>query len=253
MSSPFTHASVPLRQLVTAEPDWTEGEIVRRNGRRTITVKAEVERSHFSSDILSEAKPIVDKLELPEGVSIAYGGDYEENKKYMTPLYYSLSVSVVTIFFILLAQFRRIKTALLIMTTILLSIFGAALGLLVMGYPVGVTAFVGLIGLVGIIIRNGIIYVSYAEELRLEHGYTLEEAALAGAKRRMRPIFLTASAAAVGVIPMITSGSFLWGPLGTVICFGLIFGMVLSLTVIPVLYCITHGDDEKKTREVVEA
>jgi multidrug efflux pump subunit AcrB len=146
-------------------------------------------------------------------------------------------------------QFKNIKTTLLIMVTLPLSVFGAAFGVFVTGYPFGTTAFIGLIGLMGIVVRNGVIFVSYAEELRHEHGLSLEEAAISAGKRRMRPIFLTSAAAAVGVIPMIASGSSLWGPLGTVICFGLLFALVLSLLVLPVLYYLFHRRDFDKVEE----
>ena len=101
----------------------------------------------------------------------------------------------------------------------------------------------------GIVVRNGVIFVSYAEELRHEHGHSLEEAAISAGKRRMRPIFLTSAAAAVGVIPMIVSGSSLWGPLGSVICFGLLFALVFSLLVLPVLYYLFHRRDFEKVEE----
>ena len=101
----------------------------------------------------------------------------------------------------------------------------------------------------GIVVRNGIIYVSFAEGLRKERGYSLEEAAIFAAKRRMRPIFLTSAAAAVGVVPMILSRSPLWGPLGAAICGGLIFGLVLSLLVLPVLYYLFHKNDFAKAEE----
>jgi multidrug efflux pump subunit AcrB len=136
----------------------------------------------------------------------------------------------------LLFQFKTVKTALLIMMTVPLCAFGATFGLLITGYPFGFTAFLGIISLTGIVVRNGIILVDYAEQLRREHNHSLEEAAMASAKRRMRPIFLTSAAAAVGVISMIVGGSPLWGPLGTVIAFGLIFSMILTLFVLPVLY-----------------
>jgi multidrug efflux pump subunit AcrB len=249
VTSPFLLSSVQVRQLGNIEPEWTEGEIVRRNGIRTLTVRADIERGRYTVDVFNLAKPIIDDLALPPGISISYGGDYEKGSEVMTPFYYALSASIVVIFFILLAQFRKIKTALLIMTTILLSIFGASFGVFIAGYPFSVTAFVGLIGLIGIVIRNGIIYISYAEELRNEHGHSLEEAAIAAAKRRMRPIFLTSAAAAVGVIPMILSRSPLWGPLGSVICFGLIFGLLLCLIVIPVLYYVFHRKDFDKIEE----
>jgi multidrug efflux pump subunit AcrB len=226
VTSPFMVSSVPLRQLADVQPEWTEGEIVRRNGVRTITVRTDIERGIYAANVLHEAKPVIDAIKLPDGVSI------------------------VLMFLVLLAQFRSTKTSLLIMSTLPLSIFGAALGLKIIGYPVGITAFMGIISLMGIVARNGIILISYAEELRREHNQTLEEAIIAAAKRRMRPIFLTSAAAAVGVVPMIASGSSLWGPLGTVICFGLIFSMILTLFVLPALYYVLNKRSFFKVKEI---
>ena len=250
VTSPYLISSAQVRQLAEAEQEWTEGEIARRNGIRTITVAVDVDRGYFSSTIFKKGTEIIDAMDLPEGVSISYGGDLEMQDEAQTPLYYSMVVTIATIFIILLFQFRNWKTALLIMMTMPLSIFGASFGILITGYPFSVTAFIGLISLMGIVVRNGIIYISYVEELHTEHGLSLEEATIAGAKRRMRPIFLTAAAAAVGVVPMIASGSPLWGPLGTVICFGLIFGLILSLIVLPVLYFVVKRNDQKKLERV---
>jgi multidrug efflux pump subunit AcrB len=128
-----------------------------------------------------------------------------------------------------------------------LSILGATVGFLVTGYPFGFTSFIGLLALCGIVVRNGIILIDHAEELRHHEGNSVKEAAIMSAERRMRPIFLTSSAAAVGVIPMIMSKSNLWGPLGTVICFGLMFSMLLTLFVLPTLYWIFfHKEDNKQ-------
>ncbi|MBU2493196.1 MAG: efflux RND transporter permease subunit [Bacteroidetes bacterium] len=249
VTSPFLISSVQVRQLADAVPEWTKGVIARRNGVRTETVLVDVERGVYESAVFNKAKPIIDGLKLPEGVSISYGGDYATSDEEVTPVYYAMAITVAIIFIILLFQFRTIKTSLLIMTTLPLGIFGAALGIKITGYPFGVTALMGIISLMGIIVRNGIIYVSYAETLRSEHGHTLEEAAIAAGKRRMRPIFLTSAAAAVGVIPMILSRSPLWGPLGSVICFGLIFGMIMSLLLLPVLYYLFHRKDFDKPTE----
>ena len=246
VTSPFMFSSVPVRQLATIQPGWTEGEIVRRNGVRTITVLAETKRGIYPATIFNEIKPRVDIMDLPPGVSIEYGGDFQMTDENITPFKYSLAVSIIVIFLILMFQFKNIKSSLLIMVTLPLSVFGAAFGVFVTGYPFGTTAFIGLIGLMGIVVRNGVIFISYAEELRHEHGHSLEEAAISASKRRMRPIFLTSAAAAVGVIPMIASGSSLWGPLGAVICFGLIFALVLSLLVLPVLYYLSHRTDFNK-------
>jgi multidrug efflux pump subunit AcrB len=248
VTSPLLGASVPLRQVADLQPGWTEGEIVRRNGLRTITVEADVKRGTYASIIFDKVKPKIDKLSLPDGIQIEYSGEYQDNIEQVRPQYYSLTVSIAIIFLILLFQFRNVKTALLIMLTMPLTIFGAAFGVFVTGYPFSVSAVIGITSLMGIVVRNGIIYISYAEELRRKYGHSLEEAAISAAKRRMRPIFLTAAAAAVGVIPMIVSRSAMWGPLGSVVCFGLIFGLVLSLLVLPVLYYYFHRTDYDKAK-----
>ncbi len=243
VTSPFLGASVPLRQLAELRPSWTEGEIVRRNGVRTLTVMAGVERGAYASAVAKKIKPRIDGLKLPAGIRIEYGGEAEGQVEYFTPFYYAMAVSIILIFLILMFEFRSLKKSLLIMIIMPLTIFGAAFGILVTGYPFSITAFIGLIALFGIVVRNGIIYVQYADELRRSQGCGPEEAAIAAGKRRMRPIFLTAMAAAVGVVPMILSGSNLWGPLGSVICFGLLFALVLSLLLLPVLYYLLHKNE----------
>lgn len=236
VSSPLTFESLPLRTVAKLVPEWTEGCIVHRNGVRTLTVSADIKRNIIYSTVFKELKPKIEELELPEGVKISYGGDDENTAENIVPLYYALITSVVLILFILLLQFKTIRRSLLIMSTMLLSLLGASLGLLVVGYPFSMTAFIGVIGLMGITVRNGIILIDYAMKLVTREGYSYREAAIAAGKRRMRPIFLTSMAAAMGVVPMIISASPLWAPLGTVICFGLIFGMILTLFTVPVLY-----------------
>jgi len=236
ITSPTTFATMPLRAIAKLYPEWQEGQIVRRNGVRTVSVIADVGRTVIAADVLRKARPQIDKIKLPEGVSLVYGGEYEHSIENYIPMGYALITSIILIFLILVLQFKEIKKAVLIMLTMPLSLLGASLGLYLTGYPFGITAFLGVISLAGIVVRNGIILIDYAIHLTENEGMSISEAAKAAGKRRMRPIFLTSAAAAVGVIPMIISGSPLWGPLGTVICFGLIISMVLTLYVLPVLY-----------------
>jgi len=236
--SMYGMGSTPLRAIATIEPDWTEGNIARRNGIRTITVQADIVRNLIASKVLKDVRSHIENVELDPDYFIEYGGDYEATADNMTPLIYSLGVSVLLIFFILLIEFKTSRRALLIMSTMLLSFPGAALGLWVTGYPFGMTSFIGIIGLVGIVVRNGIILIDYAFELVNKRGYNFKDAAIGAGKRRMRPIFLTSMAAAMGVVPMILSQSPLWGPLGAVICFGMIIGMILTLFILPVLYWV---------------
>lgn len=248
ITSPLNFTSVPLRSFATFSPEWTEGTIVHRNGTRTLTVQVDVDSKTLAYDVLSEIKPKLDHLKLPDGVTVSYGGDAEGQVEAFVPMTYALIISIVIIFFILLLQFKKIKLALLIMFTMLLGLPGAAIGLFLTGYPFSLTAFIGITSLCGIVVRNGIILMDYLQELRVLHGLGIKEAALAAGKRRMRPIFLTSAAASVGVIPMILSRSPLWGPLGTVICFGLLVSMVLTLFVLPVLYTVFYSDKRNRTR-----
>ncbi|WP_441899827.1 efflux RND transporter permease subunit [Pedobacter psychrotolerans] len=227
---------VPLKEVAELKPSWHTGVIAHRNGIRTLTVLSEAQNGIRSSEILKTVKPAIDKLKLPEGITLQYGGDAESSSENQPGMMTALGVSLILIFITLLFQFKSFGKSLIILATFPLSLLGAFLGLYVTGNPMGMTAFMGIISLIGIVVRNGIILVDYADELVTDHGYTIKAAALASAKRRMRPIFLTSAAAAVGVVPMIAGKSPLWAPLGSVLAFGLIVSMILTLFVVPVLY-----------------
>ena len=154
------------------------------------------------------------------------------------------------IFLILLLQFRTLSDALIVMAAFPLALPGAALGLFVTHNPFGFTAFIGVISLGGLVVRNSIILVDYIHE-RMKHGIPLEEATLEAGERRLRPIFLTTMAAAVGVTPMILSRSTMWSPLASVIAFGLLGSMFFTLVVIPVLFVVVNT--KKVSRPAVAA
>lgn len=244
--SSFT--ATPLRSFASLSPEWTEGTIAHRNGTPTLTIFIDNDITGIAAKMFDEIRPQVDNLKLPEGTSINYGGDFEGQVEVFIPMAIALIISIVIIFFIILFQFKKIKLSLLIMSTMILTLPGAVFGLKLIGYPFSITAFVGISSLCGMVVRNGIILIDYARELReLDRKMTIKEAAIAAGKRRMRPIFLTSAAASVGVVPMIISRSPLWGPLGTVICFGLLFSMVLTLFILPILYSWMYSDKPQKS------
>ena len=227
---------VLLKEVATLEPSWHTGVIAHRNGLRTLSVLSEAQLGVRASDILKAVRPELDKLELPEGITIGYGGDAETSEENNPRMAKALGTSLVLILMTLLFQFKTMGKTLIVLATFPLSLLGAFFGLYATDNPLGFTAFMGIISLIGIVVRNGIILVDYADELVRDHGYTVKAAALAAAKRRMRPIFLTSAAAAVGVVPMILGKSPLWAPMGSVLASGLIVSMVLTLFVIPLLY-----------------
>jgi multidrug efflux pump subunit AcrB/outer membrane protein TolC len=247
--SPITGARVPVGAVAALSPEWHPGRIVRRNGVRTLTVRAFPDRGRLASQILTDAKKQIRNLQLPPGYRIEYGGEDENQRETFGEMRDALGISLVLIFLILLLQFRTLADALIVMAAFPLALPGAALGLFVTHNPFGFTAFIGVISLGGLVVRNSIILVDYIHE-RMKHGVELEEATLEAGERRLRPIFLTTMAAAVGVTPMIISRSSMWSPLASVIAFGLLGSMFFTLVVIPVLFVVVNT---KKTSKSVLA
>jgi multidrug efflux pump subunit AcrB len=245
LSSPITGAQLPMREIADLKPEWQPGRIIRRNGIRTLTIQSDVTQGSLPSELLGKIRPKIEKLDLPGGYEIKYGGEYANKNETFLPLIKALIISIIIIFIVLMFQFRNWKEVGLVMLTIPLSLFGAIFGLYITGNEFGFTAFTGLIALSGIVVRNAIILIDHTNEL-IKNGLEIPSAALQAGKRRLRPIFLTAMAAAFGVLPMILSGSSLWSPTASVIAFGVIWSMLISTLSIPVLYTVTIKSRDKE-------
>jgi multidrug efflux pump subunit AcrB len=238
--------NVPLRQIADVKPLWLNGQIVHRNGVRTITIMAEMERGVNAIATTSKIQEMLKECPLAEGITLTYGGELEENEEQMPNIVTALVIAVIIIFFILVWHFKRISTATLLLVSLTLCLFGTAVGVKIQGVDFSLTCTMGIISLMGILVRNGIIMVDYAEELRQEEKMCVRDAIYHSAKRRMRPIFLTSAAASMGVIPMILGGSGLWMPMGTVIFYGTLITMFFILTIIPVAYWKVMAGSTKK-------
>ena len=235
-------ANVPLRQVADVVPAWENGQIVRRNGIYTITVMADLQRGENGMDVTGKVQKAVANLSFSPDVTLTYGGDLEDSEEKLPPILAGLLIAAAIIYFILLIHFRNVNIALLIFACMALCVFGTAVGVLVQGVDFGVTSILGVV----IIVRNGIIMIDYAEELRKTEKLSVRDAIYHSARRRMRPIFLTSAAASMGVIPMILGGSGLWMPMGTVICYGTLITMVFLLTVLPVCYWFMFSGSTRK-------
>ena len=240
--SPVTGAHVPLDSIATVSPVWDPGRIVRRNGVRTLTIRSSAQGGILPSQILERVRKVTDKLPLPPGYRVWYGGEYENQQDTFPEMLNALFISSIAIYLILMFQFRSVVEPLVVMAAIPLGLLGASVGLMVTHNPFGFTGFLGIVSLGGVVVRNSIILVDYTRE-RMKEGVPIEEAAIEAGERRLRPIFLTTMAAAVGVTPMILSGSSMWSPLGSAIAFGLVGSMFFTLVVIPVLYVLIHQRD----------
>ena len=239
---------VPLRQVAEIEPDFHHAQIKRRNSIRTITVAADT-RGNVAA--IGAMKPIfryVYELEkrLPDGVRITYGGAMEQTLETVPGLVMSVLAALLVLLVLLVYHFKKLNIAFLSLSSSLLCLFGAAFGLWMFGQDFSITAILGIISLIGIIVRNAIIMYEYADFLVTTEHITAREAAYLAGQRRMRPIFLTTATTALGVVPMILAATDLWMPMGVVICFGAIITMPMVVTLLPVAYWKLF---EKSTRK----
>jgi multidrug efflux pump subunit AcrB/outer membrane protein TolC len=243
--SPTTGARIPLREVADVAPEFRPSRIVRRDGVRTLTVRSFAATNVLPSVVLKAATPQLAALKLPAGMRMEFGGEKEGSAEVQGAVNIALLASLVGVFLILLFQFRNVRHPLVIMTSIPLAVVGAAIGLVITGNPFTYTANLGLNALTGVVVRNAIILVDYANELR-RNGVDIETAALLAGRRRLRPIFLTTMAAALGVTPMILSRSPLWSPMASVIAVGLVVSMIFTLVLVPVLYVVIERRQERR-------
>ena len=244
--------SVPLRQFAEIVPSWEYGQICHRNGLRTVTVMAEVARGKNVGFVTEDVIKRLETFVLPEGMQMEIGGQYDDDKDTTPKIASALVISIAIIFFVLLWHFKNVSEALLIMICLTLCVFGTSMGILIGGVPVSMTAVLGFVSLMGILVRNGVILFDYAAEvMELEH-LPLKEAIHVAAERRMRPIFLTSAAASMGVVPMVFGGSGLWSPMGCVICYGALITMFFILTIMPIAYWKVMGRTEVQAVQEVK-
>lgn len=229
--------TVPLRQIADVKPQWHFGKLHHYNGVRTITVIAEVQRGINVINSTIELMDSIDKANIPEAIDIYRGGEWENTMDTLPQIMGALVMAVAIIFFILLLHYADIGTALILLLSLLLCMPGAGVGLLIQGVDLSLTCVLGIVSLMGILVRNAIVLLDFAEELR-NQGMPVRAAVLEASKRRMRPIFLTSAAATMGVVPMVIGNSALWKPMGVVIFWGTPITMIFILTVIPVAYCM---------------
>ena len=244
--------TVPLHQIAKVKPQWEVGQICHRNGQPTITIMADVVDDVNVMNVTTKLQKQIQPDKLPAGITMAWGGEYEQANEANPQIVNGLLISVVVIFFLMLGHFRKISTAFLLLLSLTLVVFGTAMGVLIPGGAFSLTCYLGVISLMGILVRNAIIMYDYAEELRETEHLSAHEAIQLSAKRRMRPIFLTSAAASMGVVPMMLGGSGLWAPMGNVIFFGTMITMLFILTVLPIAYWLTMSGSTRKRQASLE-
>jgi multidrug efflux pump subunit AcrB len=244
---------VPLRQVASLRPSFSHDNLTHRNGRRCITVMADVIPGAGQLAEFKKMGKYIETLDLPENVTIEEGGSMAVTKDTMPSLVNAIIAAVLVMFIVLIIHYGKIGISILSISVSVLCIFGATFGLWLFGQDLSVTAMLGIISLIGIIVRNAIIMYDHAGELLQKGHLSVQEAAYETGLRRMRPIFLTSATTALGVVPMIIAKTLLWEPMGVVICFGTLLTFPLVVTVLPVAYCLAFdaGERDKQNRNKI--
>ncbi|WP_025505829.1 multidrug efflux RND transporter permease subunit VmeV [Vibrio parahaemolyticus] len=236
--SPSLQTYIPVDQIIDGvELDWSEPLIQRRDRKRTLTVLADhdVLSDDTAASLFARVQPKVMALHIPEGYEITWGGEYESSKDAQEGLFGSLPMGYLLMFIITILLFNSIRKPLVIWFTVPLSIIGVAFGLLTTNMPFSFTAFLGLLSLSGMILKNGIVLLDQIN-LELESGKDPYLAIVDSAISRVRPVSMAALTTILGMIPLVFDAFF--GSMAITIMAGLGFATVLTLIVVPVMFAI---------------
>jgi multidrug efflux pump subunit AcrB len=235
--SSATGHTATLGSLAAIQQLPPQNEIRRENLQRMVSVTGRLEGSDLGTG-MNKVRQAVQNMHLPPSVRVTYGGTYEEQQKSFRDLLQVLMLALALVFGVLLTEFRNFPAPIAILTSSVLSISGVILALLITRTTFNVASFMGLIMVIGIVAKNGILLLDADERFRAE-GANPADAMIHAAQRRLRPIVMTAIAAVCGMLPLafaLGAGSQMLQPLAIAVIGGLIISMVLSLIVTPVVY-----------------
>ncbi len=230
--------SVPLASVARIERVDGPVKVDRENAQRYVVIQSNV-RDRDLVGFVEDAKAAVARdVKLPQGYRLAWGGQFENQQRAAARLMVVVPIALLLIFFLLFSTFRSVRQALLVLSNIPFAMIGGIFGLLISGEYLSVPASVGFIALLGIAVLNGVVMVTYFNQL-LARGMSLAEVVVEGAKRRLRPVMMTASIAAFGLVPMLFAsgpGSEVQRPLAIVVIGGLVSSTALTLVLLPILF-----------------
>ncbi len=231
---------VPITSIAKIEEVDGPVSVVRENSMRMSVVRSNVVGRDLNSFVEEAKKVIAQNIKLPPSYYITYGGQFENQQRANKRLSTVIPLSILAIFFILFFTFKSIPLALLILLNIPFAVTGGLIALFVLGEYISVPASVGFIALFGIAVLNGVVMIGYFKELLLQ-GKSVEECVLLGAKRRLRPVLMTACIAGLGLIPLLFShsvGSEVQKPLAIVVLGGLVTSSALTLLLLPPMFML---------------
>ncbi len=242
---------IRLRDLGEVKEILTPPAIERKDRERLVTVSAVVPQGMAMSDLVAATNKFMEETTLPMGISWQLGGTYEDQQETFGDLIILMILIIILVFIVMAAQFESLTSPFVIMFSIPFAFVGVILGFLVTGQPLNVMSMIGLIMLMGIVVKNGIVLIDYIILCR-ERGMGIVHAVVTSGRSRLRPVLMTTLTTVLGMVPMAIGtgeGAEMWRGLGTCVAWGLSVSTLITLVIVPVMYCVFAGNGLKKRRK----
>ena len=241
---------IRISDIASVEVIERQERITRVDGRPAATISADV-TGEDTARIAAAALSAVNRLDIPDGISVEQGGIASDIEESFSNLFYAIIASIIIVYVIMAVLFRSWFDPFVILFSLPLAVIGAIVALVVTGSALSVSALIGLLMLVGIVVTNAIVMLEFVIMLRYERGYGTYDAIVEGAQTRLRPILMTAIAAMLALIPLslgLTEGALIAADLGRVVIGGLFSSTILTLVVVPVVYSLVDDMKQRFTR-----
>ncbi|OBR91980.1 cobalt-zinc-cadmium resistance protein CzcA [Clostridium ragsdalei P11] len=251
IESSVTKNKIPLYEVASVKLNSEIDKITHYKEDRTVTIYSDVKSGYNSVNIEKELQQKIDGMSI-DPVKVIYDGEKAQISKYFTSLGVAGVLILVIIYVLLFIQFKSFVQPLVIMCSLPLSLIGVSIGLHAFGMNLSLTAFMGIISLIGVVIRNAILLIEYINNGR-EDGLSVDDACMFAVSQRFRPIILSSTATVTALIPLAFSGSALFGPMSVAMMCGLLTATFLTFVVVPVVYSMVNTKLEKKikSKEVI--
>ena len=240
--------AVRIKDLGTVVETLTPPSIQRKNRERLITASGVVTNGVALSDAVLTTDNILADTDIPSELSVEIGGSYEDQQDMFSDLIMLLAMIIILVYIVMASQFESFMSPFVIMFSIPFAFVGVLLGLWVTGTPLGTMGMIGILILMGIVVKNGIVLIDYTILMR-ERGYSIAESSVIAAKSRLRPILMTTLTTVLGMIPMAVGqgeGSEMWRSLGMVVAWGLSISTLVTLVIIPTVYASMASWQERR-------
>lgn len=244
---------IKLHEIASLKQQYSQPNIERENKERYVTVSAAIAGSDLGT-VKSEVEKQIAKMNLPDGVSIVYGGSAEDMQESFRNLILLLLLSVLLVYIVMAAQFESLREPFIIMFSIPFALTGVFIGLFIFNSTINVISLIGVVMLIGIVVKNGILLVDFTNLLR-DRGLSLKQAVVKAGRSRLRPVLMTSLTVILAMIPMIFGageGSEMWRPMAIAIFSGLTFSTLITLVLIPAIYTLFGVGRMKRERKELQ-